>query len=506
MGMRKQLSAIAQIVPARRPHILVLGCFFLFASACASAQSIPLDQTEILGRLAAGNTPSYIAHLVKNRGVSFPISEDFLDRVKLAGGEGILVERLLSAEESEQSLSGLEENFERLATCAELIHTGATDLAEKACRISIQENPNSPWPLLATARLLQHYDLTGNRFETSQGSPEERRELLQRAVALGPHLSMTHQALATAMDSGEAATELENATRLDTEQLEVSETIVQEIPRIAYIGGDEEGSDLAVPSNESVVMDSETARRIEIDPDLASNHRRLASRYLQSGNFEEVESEFAEAIRLEPDNPLIRSDLAVYHLSRHNREEALAELREGVRIVPFGIAQHIFLAETLESFGRTLEAISELQRLTAMYPAAVAASESLVELYLEEKDSKAAIEELRRSLKASSVAYDDQGKFVEARFQDLNLFAHLLQESRELDSAAEQYLFLLRYTPESALLHNDYGNVLLGQRKLDQAIGQYNEAVRLDPGMSSAITNIGICLTMKKNPYRSTAE
>lgn len=502
MGMRKQLSAIAQGFSARKQPILVLGCFFLFASAGASAQNIPLDQTEILGRLAAGNTPSYVAHLLKTRGINFSVSQEFLYQVKLAGGEGILAERLLSAEESgpPQSLFRKETSFKRMAKCAELIHEGATDLAEKECRKSIPENPGSPWPLLATARLLQNYDLTGNLVGTSRENPTERRELLQRAVALGPNLAMTHQALASAMDSGEAPTEREKASSLDGEQLEVSETIAQEIPRIAYMGGDEEASDLAVSSNESVVIDSETARHIEIDPDLASNHRRLASRYLHTGNFEKVESEFAEAIRLEPDNPLIRSDLAVYYLSRHNREEALAELREGVRIVPFGIGQHIFLAETLGSFGRTLEAINELQRLTAMYPAAVAPSESLVELYLEEKDSKAAIEELRRSLKASSVAYDDQGKFVETRFQDLNLFAHLLQESREFDSAAEQYLFLLRYTPESAVLHNDYGSVLLDQHKPDQALSQYNEAVQLDPGMSSAVTNIGICLAMKKNP------
>jgi tetratricopeptide (TPR) repeat protein len=502
MGMRKQFSAIAQISSAGKPRILVLGCFFLFVSAWASAQNLPLDQMEILGRLAAGNTPSYVAHLVKTRGISFSVSQEFLYQVKLAGGEGILAERLFSAEESRQpqSVFGKEASFKRMAKCAELIHAGATDLAEKECRVSIQENPKSPWPLLAMARLLQNYDLTGNLVETSRENPEERRELLQRAVALGPNLSWTHQALATVMDSDEAATEREKASNLDGEQLETSETIVQDIPRIAYIRGDAEASDLAVSSNQSVVIDSETARHMEIDPDLASNHRSLASRYLQTGYFEKVESEFAEAIRLEPDNPSIRSDLAAYYLSRHNREEALAELREGVRIVPFGIGQHIFLAETLESFGRTLEATNELQRLTAMYPAAPAASESLVELYLEEKDSKAAIEELRRSLKASSVAYHDQGKFVEARFHDLNLFAHLLQESRALDSAAEQYLILLRYTPESAALHNDYGNVLLDQHKLDQAISQYNEAIQLDPGISSAVPISELSRAMKENP------
>lgn len=479
----------------------MLGWFFLLVSPYATGQEVPLDQTEILGRLAAGNTPSYVAHLVKTRRVSFSVSQDFLYGVRLAGGEGILAERLLSAEPSgqPQSVLGKEASFKRLAKCAELIHAGATDLAEKECRISIEENPQSVWPVLATARLLQHYDLTGNLVETSRENLEKRTELLRRAAALGPNLAMVHQAMAITLDPAEAVTELEKATRLDAEQLEVSETIAQEIPRIAYVGGDEEGSDLAASSNEPAMIDPETARHMQIDPELASNHRRLALKYLQVGNFEKVESEFVEAIRLEPDNPAIRSDLAVYYLSRHNREGALGELRESVRIVPFGIVQHIFLAETLESFGDTPEAINELQSLTVMYPAASAASDSLVELYLEKKDPKAAIEELQRSLKASSLIYGDRSKFVEARYQDLNRLAHLLTESRDLDAAAEQYLFLLRYAPDSALLHNDYGNVLLEQRRLDQAITEFNEAIRLDPSLSSTHDSLATCLGRKKN-------
>jgi len=499
--MEQQPAVGGQVFGARKPGILVLGWFFFLVSPYATGQKVPLDQTEILGRLAAGNTASYVAHLVKTRGVSFSVSQDFLYRVKLAGGEGILTERLLSAEQSgqPQSVFGKEASLKRLAKCAELIHAGATDLAEKECRISIEESPQSPWPLLATARLLNHYDLTGNLVETSREDPAERTELLRRAAALGPNLAMVHQAIAITLDPAEAMTELENATRLDAEQLEVSETIAQEIPLIGYVGGDEEGSDLGASSNEPAVIDPETARHMQIDPDLASNHRRLALKYLQVGNFEKVESEFAEAIRLEPDNPAIRSDLAVYYLSRHNREGALAELRENVRIVPFGIVQHIFFAETLESFGAAREAINELQNLTVMYPAATAASQSLVELYLEKKDPKAAIAELQRSLKASSLIYGDQSKFAERRYQDLNRLAHLLTESRELDAAADEYLFLLRYAPDSALLHNDYGNVLVEQRRLDQAMTEYNEAIRLDPSLSAAHDNLGTCLTGKKN-------
>src|SRR5437016_13672353 len=107
--MPQQFAAGAQILT--KPHILLLGLSFLLLSPRASGQQAPLDQAEILGRLAAGNTPSHIAHLVKTRGVSFSVSQDFLYRVKLAGGEGILTERLLSAEQSgqPQSVFGKEE-------------------------------------------------------------------------------------------------------------------------------------------------------------------------------------------------------------------------------------------------------------------------------------------------------------------------------------------------------------------------------------------------------------
>src|SRR2546429_9892309 len=91
--MEQQPAVGGQVFGARKPGILVLGWFFFLVSPYATGQKVPLDQTEILGRLAAGNTASYVAHLVKTRGVSFSVSQDFLYRVKLAGGEGILTER-----------------------------------------------------------------------------------------------------------------------------------------------------------------------------------------------------------------------------------------------------------------------------------------------------------------------------------------------------------------------------------------------------------------------------
>jgi len=110
---------------------LHFALFFLALSPCAFAQSAPLDHAEILGRLAVGYMPSYVAHLVKTRGINFPSSADFISKVKLAGGDGILVERLSTADTSGEShsIAGYDPSFDHLAKCAEFIHTGSYEAA-----------------------------------------------------------------------------------------------------------------------------------------------------------------------------------------------------------------------------------------------------------------------------------------------------------------------------------------------------------------------------------------
>jgi hypothetical protein len=101
-------------------RFLILVPFFAVLTSGAMGQSAPLDHAEVLGRLAVGYSPSYIAHLVKVRGVGFSSSDDFDFRVKLAGGEGILVERFIQTDLPGQAhpLSYSEPSFYHLAKCA----------------------------------------------------------------------------------------------------------------------------------------------------------------------------------------------------------------------------------------------------------------------------------------------------------------------------------------------------------------------------------------------------
>ncbi len=481
----------------------ILGLFCLVVAPCAFSQTAAIDRAEILGRLAQGYWPSYVAHLVKKRGVNFSPSPDFIEKVKLAGGEGVLVERLYAADVSEQahSASGAEAPYEHLAKCAEIVHQGGVEQAEKECRVAIVENPKSAWPPLTTAKLLLHESSDGVSEEVSKKRKEERAKLVQRAAALAPDLASAHQGLASTMSpSRDAMIELQKASSLDPEGLEIYETGEQFNQWFGgfFNEGEKEGTNTQ-PSNETISIDPQLQRRIQLEPDLASNHAILSIRYLQVRNVERALAELQEAIRLEPENTALHLALAGYYMRQKNQEACLGELRESARIAPFDIKPRLMVAGVLEVSGRTPEAIEELQALVSANPTAAAPSEGLIEIYLEHKDRKSAIMELRRSLKASSLTFTNEAEFVEFRYKDEDKLANLLKEDRQLDAAAEQYIYMLRFKPEDSGLHNDYGNVLLDERKLDDAIAEYRESLRLDPEMSPAHNNIGLCLAQKKD-------
>jgi hypothetical protein len=101
-------------------------CSAVFAQATPPRG--PLDRTEILGRLALGYPPSYVAQLVAQRGLRFSLTADFIYRVKLAGGDGILVEKLSAADASTSAAAVTDDgaSADHLAKCAELLSPATT--------------------------------------------------------------------------------------------------------------------------------------------------------------------------------------------------------------------------------------------------------------------------------------------------------------------------------------------------------------------------------------------
>lgn len=119
-------------------------CGFLFvlaAGGLAHAQEpppapAPLSKADIFGRLAAGASRSYLAHLVKARGITFSVDNDFYAAIERVGGEGVLLDTLRVTPDGDGDTSeGVgSDAVQHLANCAEQQNKGDLAKAESECR------------------------------------------------------------------------------------------------------------------------------------------------------------------------------------------------------------------------------------------------------------------------------------------------------------------------------------------------------------------------------------
>lgn len=499
----------------KRSPIVALALLLAVPHSFAqSASTAPLDRTEILARLAMSYSPSYIANLVKTRGLSFPVSAVFLDQVNQLGGSGILLDTLPHATSPKSLGPSSEEGppVEHLVKCAQLLHTVDLDSAGQECRASMAENPQSSWPIRATLDLLESADFDKIAFEATQEGDEETKsddprqkelnQLQQRLAALTPPQSAV-PGLPPGLGGVVVIGQHEAAAALD--MLEMTESSDRTDARNGLYGfivtfNAAEDDPEPPASGTPPEIPAQFLSDLQDNPDLATNHLDLARFYSEQANdFEKALGEIREAIRLEPDSERPHVLLAVLYHRHKDFANSLAELREVTRIAPAGNFEHIALAHELENAGHTADAIAEYKGVIDRHPERTDASEALVDLYVQQKDFKSAVEELRRSLKASAALFSDESKLVYHRWADEDNLADYLGQDHDLEGAAEQYQYLLRFKPDDAGLHNDYGNVLVDQHHCDQAIGEYNEAVRLDSTEAAPHHNTALCLATKKD-------
>jgi len=481
-------------------HKLTLAILFFAVMpgvVLCQTTNTPLNHAEILGRLAAGASRSYIAHLVKTRGVNFSSDAHYLSLISRAGGNGILFQRLSDSNAgiSNGSFSNEDPPFEHLARCAELIQLGSINEAETACRASIDENPASPWAILATLRAVQQ----------KTPKPPDVVDLARRAAALAPNVPDAHFYLANALPRDdvhqqELFAEIQKASAIRNE-LAASDPLSSLASDGDYFFN--QHSDARFRTGEDI--DAQLQRLLNIEPDFAPTHISVAVLCESLSQPDRALAEMHEALRLEPDNAQLHAAFADFYRDAGNVESQVAELREAIRCEPNGSSHRLDLARTFQELGRLPDAITELKNLLAIDPVNSFASAILVDIALDQKNRTLAIEELRRFLKATSIGVDEFAYMTQTWDESYRL-AEVLHHDGQLEAAVAQYLEMLRFRPEDGGVHNDYGNVLMDQNKLEAATAQYREALQYEPDLSAARNNLGVCLMRKRDFDAAVAE
>jgi tetratricopeptide (TPR) repeat protein len=435
----------------------------------------PVSRVEILARLALEYPPSYVGHLVRQRGTDFAPTPIFEDQVRRAGGAGNLTDALQSLESKSVPAGSAtaEASVDQLAVCAELAYRRRAEPNSNECRDAVDEDPGSAWPILVELRLMVR-NMSGpgdERIEVDEANRAEYIRLAERARSLPPtgsaaaatYLSVktnadgsigsSPQIAASTSEDGDDRDEFESRyTHPDIEMWRF-EQVVSWMGEQAYGKSVLPAPDAASQMNLAYTLEHDAG-------DLARKHAALAADYFSAGRFEESKAEAQKAVSLEPDVADSHLDYGYLMLSLHEPEGALAEFRTAQSLAPDYTEENLALAGLLETLGRTQEAKDELQSALSIHPDDIQCTNALVDIAVKHRDRKTAIDALKKSLIADGTDKAQLFDAIKERWDDQFQLAELLRKEKRFDEAAQIYQRLLWVTPTSDPLVLSYSWLL----------------------------------------------
>jgi tetratricopeptide (TPR) repeat protein len=282
----------------------------------ASAKK-PLNQVQVFA-LLVGQVPSHrVTMLVEERGIDFEPTDDYLQEVRLAGGEDELISALKSAKVTKPATvdpaaqARQIEVRRHVARGAEFIQKNLDAEAENEYRAAVRVDPKN-----VEAHLVL-FVLLGQKGDLDAEIAEEREALrIKPQYALG-HIFLG-VALGQAGDLDGDIAEQREALRLDPNNESAH----------AYLGvalGRKRDWDGAI---------AEEHEALRIDPQDAKTHLLLGAALGMKGNLDGEIAEFRETLRLDPNNARAHNLLGYALEHKNDQSEALQEYRTTCMLDP----------------------------------------------------------------------------------------------------------------------------------------------------------------------------
>jgi tetratricopeptide (TPR) repeat protein len=440
---------------------LILMAYMAMSLGALLAQDAvrPLTRAEVLGRLAAGEPPSYVARLVKDRGTAFSVTADFLEMVRGAGGAGILLDRLSNTRDaSSSSISRVTDPpFDHLARCAELEHAGANAQAEPECDAAIKADSQSPWPLLALSRSLMRQ----NKAEEAQAQSDRAAELSQEIMSA--HLAL-NGLLSTLNDPDVAASHLRTAESL-----------------------------LRAKKKEEAL--AEVREAIRLEPDNPDNHAVLGRVY--DDRIDAAKAEYQEVERLEPYDVGAHESFAAFLWAHGETAGALSETLEAVKVAPRDEGAHQSLIDWYKRTGDMQSQIDEYRRFLVLAPNAHEDRLDLAELLRQKpalEESAVECEELIRLIPADKDPDDNDELKQRWIGWAHNTLGNVRLAQERIDEAVSEYQLARQALPEEGVPVSNLANLLARHGRLQEAVDQFRAAQGLNSMDTYVYVGLGIAL------------
>ncbi len=311
----------------------------------------PINQVQVFALLTGGVPSHRVAMLIDERGIDFSPTDDYLEEVKLAGGQDELVRTLKGAKVTnlptpDPAARTLQlEVRAHAAHGSQLFHQERYQDAEGEYLAAVRLDPQSPDLRIALSRDL-----------TAEGKTDAALKEAREALRLNPDDDLGHfsvgSALEQAGDRSGAVAEYREALRLNPENGLAHNNLGVIFGSMEDWGG--------------AIKEYQEAVRIEPEDDRF--HFNLASALGNKGDFDGEIAEARAALRLNPRNEDALVGLGFALGSKGDWDGDIAAERAALRLNPNNAMAHANLGTAFEGKGDVRGAIGEYRAAQTLDP------------------------------------------------------------------------------------------------------------------------------------------
>jgi tetratricopeptide (TPR) repeat protein len=462
----------------------------------------PLDQVQILGLLVSTESSQYLARLIQHRGLCFSPSPLFVDMIREAGGEAVLVAALHSAR-SNAVVSACDRALQ--SQLVELVSRGAQmekkgprffQEAEQQYRSALDLDPASPVLRIVLGHIL-----------ATQGRGADAAAQFREAVRVWPRSAVAHCDLGYALMIGGDIDGGIQEQRLAI-QLEPSYADAH-----GHLGGD------LLMKNEQEAGIAELSQAVQVQPDLNTWRLQLAGALMSKGDVEGAIAQYRDAVRIAPEDPNVLVTLGAAFAAKDDWADAQTQFDRARHIKPADPNIYLRVGFAFSSRGKWDEALDAYRESVRLNPTNSFAHLQVGSTLDKKGDHAAALAEYQE---ATRVAGDDaslapiwSALATEARWDDViavfreavqlrpnSGYAHLdlgqaLMNKSDVASATNEFREAVRLMPADAVAHSDLSWALGWKGDFDEAVSEANEAVKLAPNLAVAHANLSFAFNSK---------
>ena len=338
----------------------------------------PLNQVQVFALLSGGIAGHRVGMLVQERGIDFEPTDEYIQEIRLAGGEDELISALKSAKVTKPVVvdpatqARQVEIRQHVARGAELVKKGLDAEAEQEYRGALLLDTQNADLYLNLAYVL-------NRQKNWDDAASAARE----ALRLNPNSDMAHTQLGFALnakgDPDGGISEYREALRLNPNNDEVH-------TRLGGVLGNKADWDGAA---------AEYREALRLNPKDDTAHFNLGNTLLDKGDKDAAIAEFREALRLNPKNNDAHVSLGIALEGKDDWDGAIAEFHEALRLDPKDESAHQDLGLALAVKGDMDGEIAEEREALRLNPRSAGAHVGLGYALERKGDPKGALEEYR---------------------------------------------------------------------------------------------------------------